>query len=318
MKVTIGIPVYNCEAWVREAIDSALAQTWPRKEVIVVDDGSQDRTPAICAEFGQLIRYVRQDRRGGNSARNLILKLATGDWIQYLDADDYLIPDKIQSQLTALSDEIADLILSPTISETWRDGSPIDQAVQEFKAPFDWYRYWIAWKLPQTGGCLWRKEFLQTIGGWNEELACNQDYELYLRALQAEAHIRYVETPGAVYRLWSDGTVSRKDKTTVILGRTALIKQFLKWLEQKGRASPRYRREAAITCFESARTLATQDLAVATRYYLERKSEGLIEMARSAAPGRYSLMAGLLGFRAAERIAAWNRKRESVSRRIVA
>jgi glycosyltransferase involved in cell wall biosynthesis len=308
MNVTIGIPVYNCEAWIRDSITSALAQTWADKEVVVVDDGSDDRTPVICEEFGRQIRYVRQDRRGGNAARNLILKLAAGDWIQYLDADDYLLPSKVQSQLEALPDKIVDLILSPTIAETWHNGSPTSRTTQEFKPPLDWYRFWIAWKFPQTGGCLWRKQFLQTIGGWNEELNCNQDYELYLRALQAEARIQYVQRPGAVYRLWSDNTVSRKDKATVILGRTALIKHFLDWLKLKGRLTPDHRREAAIICFESARTLATQDLAIATRYYLERKREGLIEMAGSAAPGRYRLIVGLLGFRAAERIAAWNRK----------
>jgi glycosyltransferase involved in cell wall biosynthesis len=313
MKVTIGIPVYNCESWIRESIASALAQTWLRKEVVVVDDGSEDRTPTVCEKFGQQIRYVRQDRRGGNAARNRILSMASGDWIQYLDADDYLLPNKIQTLLETLPNEVIDLVLSPTITETWRNGSPIARTAQEFNPPLDWYRAWLGWRFPQTGGCLWRKQFLQTIGGWNEELTCNQDYELYLRALQAEARIHYVAIPGAVYRLWSDGTVSRKDKTTVILGRTDLIKQFLEWLEMNGRANPDHRREAAITCFESARTLATQDLAVATRYYLDRKREGLIEIAGSAAPGRYRFIVSLLGFRAAEQIAAWTRKHASAA-----
>ncbi|MBV8970628.1 MAG: glycosyltransferase family 2 protein, partial [Verrucomicrobia bacterium] len=229
MKVTIGIPVYNCEAWIRESIASALAQSWPLKEVVVVDDGSDDRTPAICAEFGQQIRYMRQDRRGGNAARNQILRMASGDWIQYLDADDYLLPDKIQNQLENLPAEAIDLILSPTITETWRNESPISRTTQEFNSPLDWYRAWFEWEFPQTGACLWRTPFLQAIAGWNEQLTCNQDYELYRRALQAEARIHYVGKPGAVYRLWSDGTVSRKGKTAVILGRTALIKQFLRW-----------------------------------------------------------------------------------------
>src|SRR5689334_1354789 len=112
MKVTIGIPVYNCETWIRESIASALAQSWPVTEVVVVDDGSDDRTPAICAEFDQRILYLRQDRRGGNAARNQILRMASGDWIQYLDADDYLLPNKIQTQLETLPHEAIDLILS--------------------------------------------------------------------------------------------------------------------------------------------------------------------------------------------------------------
>src|SRR5882762_5018929 len=99
MKVTIGIPVFNCERWVATAIQSALEQTWPDKEIIVVDDGSTDRSGDICKSFGSRILLVQQPNRGGKAARNQICTLASGEWIQFLDADDYLKPDKIRSHL---------------------------------------------------------------------------------------------------------------------------------------------------------------------------------------------------------------------------
>src|ERR1700759_4794123 len=106
MKVTIGIPTFNREIWIADAIESALGQTWPNKEVIVVDDGSTDRTAEICAGYKGRIIYERQDHSGViSTARNHILRLATGDWIQYLDDDDYLLPNKLEVQLNSIVHE---------------------------------------------------------------------------------------------------------------------------------------------------------------------------------------------------------------------
>src|ERR1700730_5442370 len=134
MKVTIGIPVFNCETWVATAIQSALEQTWPDKEIIVVDDGSTDRSAEICRSFGSRIRFVQQPNRGGNAARNQVCKLSSGEWIQFLDADDYLKPDKIHSHLDSRADPLdADILCSATIIEDWRDGNLASQKVDVLK-----------------------------------------------------------------------------------------------------------------------------------------------------------------------------------------
>src|SRR6266478_3943573 len=115
MKITIGIPVFNCETWVATAIQSALEQTWPDKEIIVVDDGSTDGSADICKSFGSRILFVQQPNRGGNAARNQVFKLSPGDWIQFLHADAYLKADKVRPQIAACS-ELAkvDVLCSPT------------------------------------------------------------------------------------------------------------------------------------------------------------------------------------------------------------
>src|SRR5260370_34034655 len=123
MRVTIGIPVFNCERWVAIAIQSALNQTWPDKEIIVVDDGSTDRSSEICKSFGSRILFVQQPNLGGNAARNQICRLSSGDWLQFLDADDYLKPDKIRSQLDSdACPSTADILCSAPIFEDWRHG----------------------------------------------------------------------------------------------------------------------------------------------------------------------------------------------------
>src|SRR6516164_5613032 len=97
--VSILIPCFNAERWIAEAIESALAQSWPDKEVIVVDDGSTDRSLDIIRGFGSYIRWETGSNCGSNPTRNRLLTIAEGDWLQYLDADDYLLPEKVARQI---------------------------------------------------------------------------------------------------------------------------------------------------------------------------------------------------------------------------
>jgi len=101
--VSILIPAYNSEEWIGETIRSAVEQTWPRKEVIVVDDGSRDGTLAAAKVLASKeVTVVTQENQGVCAARNHALRLCQGDYIQWLDADDLLAPDKIERQFAAL------------------------------------------------------------------------------------------------------------------------------------------------------------------------------------------------------------------------
>src|SRR4051812_10472186 len=98
--VSIVIPAYNAERWIAYTLQSAIGQTWPHKEIIVVDDGSTDRTGEIARRFASNeISVVSIPNQGAAAARNHGLHLSQGDYIQWLDADDVLAPDKIERQL---------------------------------------------------------------------------------------------------------------------------------------------------------------------------------------------------------------------------
>ena len=98
--VSILIPAYNSERWIGETLRSALAQTWPRCEVIVVDDGSRDRTAEVARSFASLgVKVATQANQGASAARNHAFAISQGDYIQWLDADDLLAPDKISKQM---------------------------------------------------------------------------------------------------------------------------------------------------------------------------------------------------------------------------
>lgn len=303
MKVTIGIPCYNAARWLRQCIQSALDQRDVEPEVIVVDDGSTDESPAIAKEFGTRITLIEEGRRGANHARNLVLQAATGDWLQYLDADDYLEPAKISTQLRETRNgKEADILHSPVWVETWTpEGST--RTPSESSPDADIFTQWIRWHLPQTGGCLWRREALQKVDGWKEDQPCCQEHELYFRALQARLRFVFAPTPGAVYRIWNEETLCRKDPLLVTRVRTKLMDAMLAWLSSAGLQTDLHRREVGRACFEMSRTWARYDLTGAATYHHERKRKGLIRLAGPAAPFSYRLTHSLLGFNRAERIA---------------
>jgi glycosyltransferase involved in cell wall biosynthesis len=100
--VSVVIPSYNYGAFVTDAVDSALGQTYPSVEIIVVDDGSEDDTAARIARYGDRVRYHHQQNQGLSAARNLGIRLANGEWVAFLDADDIWHPQKLQLQVAAL------------------------------------------------------------------------------------------------------------------------------------------------------------------------------------------------------------------------
>ncbi len=304
MKVTIGIPCYNAERWIRHAIQSALGQRGVEPEVIVVDDGSTDLSLAVAREFSGLIRIIEAEHLGANHARNLILENASGEWVQYLDADDYLEMDKIAAQLSYAKNN-TDVLYGPVWIETI---TPTGTTREKSKTSpdADIFTQWIRWHIPQTGGALWRREALAKLR-WREKQPCCQEHELYLSALQAGLHFQYTPDPGAVYRVWSEDTLCRKDPVLVTRVRTSLMEKMLDWLKEENLLKPIHRKEIAIAYFEMARTWARFNLAEATIYHDERRAKGLVRLAGPAAPWRYRLAYHLLGFARAERLASASR-----------
>ena len=303
--VTIGIPCFNAALWIAGAVQSALDQTWSRKEIVVIDDGSTDDSLAVLKEkFRDLIRIETGPNRGVNSARNTILRLARGEWIQYIDADDYLLPQKIETQFReAAPIENADVIYSPILLETWRDGAPQPLEIEPIDAALDVYAQCLAWQLPQTSGAIWRKTALEKIGGWDENRAqmCDE-HDCYQRALKLGARFIFTPTPSAVYRIWSENTRCRgANARGVIASRTAVCESLRAWLRERGLWNEQHRRAMGRALLEMARTLAKDDLDSAEKYHAERRGD--FHLAGPAAPWRYRLFYRALGFRRAEKLA---------------
>jgi len=274
-KASVCIPVRDGATTIGRALEGAVAQLNGTAEVIVADDGSTDGTLAEVRKWGERVKVVHANRRGGNAARNAAWQAAQGEWIQFLDADDALEPWKIERQLASrgTKDE-AEVLLSPVVNE--RAGGNRD--VTALPSHGDWWRAWLGWAWPQTGGVLWHRDALEKLGGWDEAFNCCQDFEMYLRVLTGGLKVKAMDgEPGAIYSLARENSVSRGAQITrVIEVKTALLDAAAAWLEDRQSWTPERAATAGQTCFEMARLLAARDHPRACAYAAERQRRGRV------------------------------------------
>ncbi len=308
--VSTLIPCHNAERWIGQAIDSALGQTYPHHEVIVIDDGSTDGSLKIIKSFGDKIRWTTGPNRGGNAARNRLLELARGDWLQYLDADDHLRSDKISRQMEFLATyaEEPDVIFGPVTLEHWAP-CYCRHELLSIPEPHDPWVLLASWRLPQTGACLWRKQAILDVGGWKHEQPCCQEHELYLRLIIGGKRFAYCPTGGAIYRQWSGATVCRRDIAEVHRCRLAIEQAAEDHLHSTQQLTTTRLRAISQARFEIARSAWQYDPAFARRILQGvRDTDPQFRPVGPAAPVAYRWVFRWLGFETAERLAANKRK----------
>ena len=311
MLVSILIPCFNAEKYIRQCIDSALTQTHADKEVIVVDDGSTDGSLDIIRSFGKRVRWESGPNRGGNAARNRLLDLAKGEWLQYLDADDYLLPDKIERQLAfAARHADADIICSPTLSEKIEDGQPV-LLEAKFTGTRDPWVMLALWDLPQTGGTLWKRGALQQVGSWRLGQPCCQEHELYGRLLETGCRFAFDNEPRAVYREFDhDARLTQRLADEVERQRLAIVARMEQFLRANKELTTDRRQAINDMRHEIARKTWAKDERAALDIVrrIGQSDPAFCPSQRPAAPAVYRLVYKAMGFRAAQRIAGCRRR----------
>ena len=178
--VSVIIPTYNRAAFLREAIDSVLAQTEKNFELIIVDDGSTDATPEVVAAYAKRLRYFYQPNAGAAAARNCGLQQAGGKFIAFLDSDDLWLPKKLARQL-AWMDAHPEIMLCYT-DEIWiRHGVRVNQKKIHAKAGGWIYPLCLPRCIISPSSVLMRRELFEAVGGFDEQLPICEDYDLWLR-----------------------------------------------------------------------------------------------------------------------------------------
>lgn len=305
--VSILIPALNAGQWIRQSIDSALAQTYPRVEVLVVDDGSTDDTLDILRSYGTRIRVFAGPHAGGNPARNRLLELASGEWLQYLDADDYLLPHKISSQMQHVKDHPdLDMVYSPVILREEETGSEKVLAMDENS---DLSLHYIRWHVLNTNGFLWRRSSLLTVGGWkNNQPAC-QEHELLLRLIEAGwQRFSLVNRPGAVYRTNHTKSLSRKNPLGTLQIQMDLLDRLQEYLTRKQLLTPRHCKAFYSKRLQAARAVWKTDPVWADKLAFHARSTGTWWVSSSPAlPFLFQLATRFVGFGTSERLAALKR-----------
>lgn len=196
--VSIIIPVYNGEKYLAAAIESALAQDWERKEIIVVNDGSTDRSLEIIEAYRPLLTVINQKNGGACNARNAGLRAAAGDYIQYLDQDDLLHPEKISLQVRDLLRESAATLACGrlfTFGEDVNECRAFDffDSLGAYTSPVDWLIWSFEGRAMQSSVWLVPRGIQEQAGYWNEELKSNpnDDGEMFCRIILASDKVKF-------------------------------------------------------------------------------------------------------------------------------
>jgi glycosyltransferase involved in cell wall biosynthesis len=243
--VSILIPAHNAENWIVHTLRSAVEQTWPNKEIIVVDDGSTDRTAEVAARFASKnVKVVTTENQGLSAAVNHAYRLSQGDYIQELDSDDLLAPDKIEKQLATLQEgDSKRLLLSCpwayfyyrtsrakfVRNSLWQDLSRVE---------------WLLRKMGdnvhmQNATWLLSRELAEAAGPWDTTLRYDQDGEYFSRVLLASEGTRFVQEARIFYRVGSTNRISyigsSNAKKDSLFRSMRLHMQYLRSLEDSER-----------------------------------------------------------------------------------
>ncbi|HEY1805454.1 MAG TPA: glycosyltransferase [Terracidiphilus sp.] len=204
--VSILIPAYNAEAWIADTLRSAIAQTWERKEIIVVDDGSTDRTLAVARQFeSNQVCVTSQRNQGAAATRNNLLSMSKGDYVQWLDADDLIPHDKTTRQMDATERAKSKRTL---ISGAWASFMHRPHRAQFCPSPL-WQDLlpaeWLMRKMEfnahmQTATWLVSRELAEAAGPWDTRLLGDDDGEFFCRVILASDGIQFVRESRVYYR----------------------------------------------------------------------------------------------------------------------
>jgi glycosyltransferase involved in cell wall biosynthesis len=211
--VSILVPAFNAEEWIADTLRSAIAQTWKRKEIIVVDDGSTDQTLVVAQQFeSDCVRVIHQANHGAAATRNKAFSLSHGDYIQWLDADDVLAPDKISKQM-----EVMDRCQSKRVllSGAWgrffyryHRAQFVPTGLWCDLSPTEWLLRKLEQNLfMQTATWLVSRELTEKAGPWDVRLLSDDDGEYFCRVLLGSDCVRFVPDAKVFYRISGQGSL---------------------------------------------------------------------------------------------------------------
>lgn len=213
-KVSVIIPTYNYASFVGQAIRSVLNQTFTDYEIVVVDDGSTDETPNVLAGFGDMIRVIRQENKGGSAARNAGIAAACGKYVAFLDADDQWKPCKLERQVAVLERDPGVGIVFSDIQH-WVNGKLVHERYLKergYKYPASGYIFenLLREGFIFTPTVVVPKAVLDEVGGFDTTLRNCEDVDLWFRIVELYRG-GYIDEPLVIRNQHGSGVTSEKE-----------------------------------------------------------------------------------------------------------
>jgi len=222
--VSVLIPVYNGADYVANAIYSVLHQRAVDVEAIVIDDGSTDGTPQVLAAFGDRIRVLRQANAGHVKARNQGARIARGEWVAFLDADDEWLPDKLAKQL-ALTNDRTHLVYTERLNfgDLERVQERQSAGVRLYEG--DVFEQLLLGNFLTVSSAIMRKSVYDRLGGFAEELLVCEDWDMWLRYSAEGGLVGLCREPLTRYR-WHGGSMTN-NLQRMLEGRLKVVRRAL-------------------------------------------------------------------------------------------
>lgn len=212
--VSVIIPCYNGERFLAESIDNALGQTYAAKEIIVVDDGSTDRSPEIMSAYGERIQVVRQANAGLPAARNAGIKAASGDLFVFLDADDYWTPDFLEKMVRAIDENNAGIAYCgwQNVGLPGARGEPF--VPPDYQAMPDKLEVLIGGPRWPVHAAIVRREVVEETGGFDTKWKSCEDFAFWIRAATRHKIVLVPEVL-AFYRFHGEQMTRHRDRIAI-------------------------------------------------------------------------------------------------------
>jgi len=256
-KISVIIPLYNGEKYIADTIESVLNQTWRNKEIIVVESGSTDNSLEVAKSYeGNDLKIFSIKKLNASGSRNFGMLKANGDFIQFLDADDILSPDKIERQMTLLESKPKGFIAACAWGKFRKDISEarcIEQKVWKESRPIEWLvKAWDGEGMMANSCWLVPSDIIKQSGIWDERLTLHDDGEFFCRVILNAKGIAFCESAKVYYRVAENSlsktydrkaaesalNVYRSYKTHILMYedsqrvRRALLNNFLQFIYQ--------------------------------------------------------------------------------------
>lgn len=222
-KVTVYITNYNYERYLQRSVESVLAQTLQDIELLIIDDGSTDDSRQIMERYASnpRIKLIYQQNHGLNVTNNIALRLARGQYIVRLDADDYFEPDALQSMVEVLDADSEAGLVFPDYYMVDRNGNAL-----EIVRRLDFDREVALLDQPAHGACtMIRRDFLLALGGYDESYSCQDGYELWIK-FTAKYKVRNINRPLFHYRQHGENLTS--NELRILETRMSIKRDFVK------------------------------------------------------------------------------------------
>lgn len=304
MLVSVVIPSYNVEKYIEEAVHSVMEQSYQDIEVIVIDDHSSDSSFAKLLSLqqqyaGKLVVRQNPENRGASYTRNQGLSLARGEFVQFLDADDLLLPAKIAHQVKLLSSFSEPVLLVGNYQRLSTKGTVVKKT---FDSSIDPWIGIINSALGCTCSNLWPRQQLLEIGGWKEGLKSSQEYDLMFRLLKTGIPVRYDSEFLTIVRDRESGSISQVNLGANWKRYIDLRIAIFEYLSSSGRLTVEIKNSVLQRIFEGVRVLYKFDKEAALSIYSKYIFKKYSPKPSIWITSNYLLLYRMFGFEAAEGI----------------